>query len=245
MIRIPILTYHSIDDSGSVISVDPKTFVNHIQFLEESEFQVISLTDAIQYLKGAQPADRKVVLTFDDGFESFYTHAFPVLTEKKMPATVFLVTGYCGKDNNWPGQSKEAPRLPLLNWRMVCELRQNGIELGAHSCTHPDLTRMSPDQAEREIIDSRNEIQNKTGLPVIHFAYPYGKSNSLLHKVVAANFEAGLGTSLAEASNADEIFNLSRVDVYYIFTRFKMLRSSWFTSYLTLRNIPRTLRERF
>src|SRR5438874_2136640 len=101
MSRLPILMYHSIDSSGSVISISKKKLSEHLQILRKNAIEVISLRDALQLLGKNLPAEKKAVLTFDDGFENFYTDAFPLLAESQIPATVFLVTDYCAKTNQW------------------------------------------------------------------------------------------------------------------------------------------------
>src|SRR5258708_5988741 len=95
--RIAILTYHSLDDSGSVISVSPQVFAEHMRILHELNVKVISLSE-VRNLQGATPpGDHCVILTFDDGFQNIYEHGLPILQRYGFPATVFLVTDYCGK----------------------------------------------------------------------------------------------------------------------------------------------------
>ncbi len=96
--EIPVLTYHSIDNSGSVISTGPETFRKQMQILADADFNVVSLkTLGKSLLENAALPPKTIVLTFDDGFQNFYTTAFPVLNEYNFPATVFLITDYCGK----------------------------------------------------------------------------------------------------------------------------------------------------
>jgi peptidoglycan/xylan/chitin deacetylase (PgdA/CDA1 family) len=242
MTRIPILMYHSIDSSGSVISISPDLFASHMELLHQRNFQVISLREAIQTLKEKGVTDRKVVLTFDDGFENFYTDAFPILAKYKMPSTIFLVTNYCGKTNDWPSQIKSIPILALLDWSRIQELSNFQVEVGAHSCTHPMLTRLSQECASREIKESQDTIQQKIGRRVPYFAYPYGDLNRTVRTIVAEHFESAVGTSLSETASEDDLYDLSRVDVYYLANRFHLIDSPFLSSYLAVRNCVRTLR---
>jgi peptidoglycan/xylan/chitin deacetylase (PgdA/CDA1 family) len=244
MSRIPILMYHSIDSSGSPVSVPSPLFANHMEWLRHRNFEVISLRGALQTLKEKGPTERKIVLTFDDGFANFYTDAFPLLAKYEMPCTVFLVSDYCGKRNDWPGQYKSVPILPLLDWARIQELSRAQIEFGAHSCTHPVLTRLSPDCAMREIRQSQDSIQEKIGRPVSYFAYPYGIMNPMVRAMVAEHFEATLGTFLAETTSNDDLYNLSRIDIYYLAKRFELIDSSFLSAYLMLRNSARRIRPR-
>ena len=95
-----ILTYHSLEASRSVISLRPEIFRRHMRSLVEQKIAVVSLEDILspRHDGETQPA---VALTFDDGFADFLYGAYPLLHENHFPATVFLVSGYCGKMNDW------------------------------------------------------------------------------------------------------------------------------------------------
>src|SRR5580700_4908300 len=109
--RSAILTYHSLDDSGSVISTPPVVFRRQMEFLAQSGIPVVPLDQAV-----ARPGS--VALSFDDGFGNLADHALPVLEQYHLPATIFVVSRYCGKMNNWPSQpAGGVPQLPLLSWR--------------------------------------------------------------------------------------------------------------------------------
>ena len=90
-----ILTYHSLDDSGSVISLSPAIFRRQMRSLFERGITVASPED-LAVGRGLEERNPGVSLTFDDGFENFYTEAFPALSEYRLPATVFLVAGAVG-----------------------------------------------------------------------------------------------------------------------------------------------------
>ncbi len=100
--KIPILTYHSIDNSGSVISTTPERFRSQMQYLSDSSFNVISLNEIATCIREKQPfPSRSLAITFDDGFKNNYDIAYPVLKEYGFSAIIFLVTGYCGRNNRW------------------------------------------------------------------------------------------------------------------------------------------------
>ncbi len=245
MNNIIILMYHSIDASNSVISLSAEIFATHLQYLKEHNFQVVPLATALDLLHKGTCQGTEVVLTFDDGFENFYTTAYPLLASFQMPALVFLVADYCGQDNYWPGQNQAIPRMPLLNWSMIKELTKLGIEFGAHSCSHPDLTKLTRQAVKEEILNSRKTIQEHTGKQVDYFAYPYGASNSATQEIVAKEFQAGLGTFLAPTQRSDNRANLSRVDAYYLKDCFSLLGTPMLSPYLKARNLARRIRQQF
>jgi len=157
-----------------------------------------------------------VAITFDDGFENFREHALPLLAEFRLPATVFVVSGYCGRTNNWPSQSNQVPRLPLMSWSALKEVVSAGCELGAHTMTHPDLTVLRLADAEREMCESRSEIEQRIGSPVRSFAFPYGAVNGKVRALAQAQFQRACGTRLDLITTGAANDCLPRVDAYYL-----------------------------
>ena len=214
-----ILTYHSLDPSGAVISLRPEIFRQHIRSLVVQGIAVVSLEDILGPGRSeeTQPA---VALTFDDGFADFSPQAFPWLLQYAFPATVFLVSGYCGKTNDWPSQPPGLGGRALLGWSEIEELSRQGIEFGAHSVTHPDLTRLPLAAAREEILSSRKQIEDRVGRPVKAFAYPYGAESRPLRELVAEHFNRGCSTRLGYLRPDSPRESLERIDVYYLRNRF-------------------------
>ena len=152
--RSAILTYHSLDDSGSVISTPPALFRRQIEFLAASGIPVTHLDQVIR-----QPGS--VAITFDDGFGNVAEHAVPLLEQYGFPATVFVVSQFCGRRNNWPSQPAGAvPVLPLLGWDDLAGMPER-VAIGAHTATHPDLSRLPASQCEEEMNSSRDQIEQR------------------------------------------------------------------------------------
>ncbi len=105
-----IVTYHSIDGSDSVISVDRDTFRRHVEWLCAANVPVRPLSDLVQ-----PECAEGIALTFDDGFENFATDAWPILRAHRLPATVFVVSDRVGRDNGWDSGDVRIPRLPLMD----------------------------------------------------------------------------------------------------------------------------------
>src|SRR5690606_36506277 len=92
-----ILTYHSVDPSGSPISIDRDAFRAHVRWLASGPIRVVDL----DVLIALPPETDAVSLTFDDGFENFASTAWPLLLDHGLPVTLFVVTGFVGRSNTW------------------------------------------------------------------------------------------------------------------------------------------------
>lgn len=240
-----VLTYHSIDDDGPPLSISSSQFSEQMEWLSDNT-QVIPLADLVSALRYKHPlATNTVVLTFDDGYQDFYTQAAPILRRREFPTTVFLPTAYCGRTNSWPGQPRWVAEKPLLTWRQVEELARAGFQFGSHSVTHPDMTQLSDAQAEREIIESKREIEIHTGSRVEFFCYPYGHWERKTREIVSRHFGAACSTAAAMVWPTADPFVLPRVDAHYVrnATVFRSLFTRRFSGYITLRRTLRRLRN--
>ena len=240
------MTYHSLDGSGSAISIRPETFREQVRWLVERGIAVVSLSELLERNRsGAESA--AVALSFDDGFENFATEAFPLLEEHHLPATVFLVTRHCGATNDWPAQPRRFGGKRLLAWSRIEQLHRAGIEFGAHTVNHPDLTALAPGAARGEILDSKRQIEDRIGAGVTSFAYPFGAESAALREVVAEHFTVGCSTRLGYLDARGPAASVERIDLYYLRNRFWFQRL--FTpaggAYLSLRGVGRTWGSKF
>jgi len=178
-----ILTYHSIDSSGSPISVSPAAFRQQVEWLASGRVRVVSLEELLRTPQG----EDAVALTFDDGFVNFGTEVAPLLKEYSLPATVFIVAGQVGRTNAWGGRADpRIPTLPLLGWERLALLGERGVRLGAHTMTHPQLTKLPSHALEDELAGAAELIREETGRRPDEFAYPYGDVNPAVATAVAA-----------------------------------------------------------
>lgn len=243
--RIPILTYHSLDESGSVISVRPADFAKHMRSLHNRGLRAVSLAELLHVLQDQRNWERTVAITFDDGFENIYHHAMPVLAGYGFAATVFLVSDYCEKDNDWPGQAAHVPRLPLLRWSQVREMAAVGIQFGAHTKTHPNLNRLSDVAAREEILGSKKAIEDRVQHRVDAFAYPYGAYNSLTRGVVREHFGVACSADLGYVRPGCDPVALERLDAFYLRSAylFRHLFSYRIVAYMRVRRALRDFRK--
>ncbi len=115
---LTILTYHSLDSSGSIVSVSPRRFADHVASLVDLGYRGVSLGEAVAH-RGATGwwPERAVVLTFDDGYASFYENAYPLLRHVGLTATVFVVTGHMCGLNDWAPPPRRLSLLQMMSWQ--------------------------------------------------------------------------------------------------------------------------------
>lgn len=245
---IPILTYHSIDESGSVISTATDIFQTQMKLLADANYNVISLNELTRILTAGERLPAKTaVLTFDDGFQNFYSQAFPILEQYGFKATVFLVTDYCDKYNDWAGNPPELPRSKVLSWEEIREMDRFGIEFGSHTRSHPDLTKLPVNQIKSEMSGSKRAIEDALGRKVETFAYPFGKHNVEIKQIAKENFTAACSTNLGKVRPNSDFFSLNRLDSYYLKNPrlFGMLSSKPFDRYIQFRQAMRIVKSLF
>lgn len=213
---LTILTYHSVDESASVLSVSPACFAEHMAWLADAGISVLSLREAVSYrdTTGGWPP-RSVVLTFDDGYRSVYQQALPVLSRYGFHATVFLVTAHVDGRNDWESPPPRFGSQPLLTWDEVAALAAAAVEIGSHTRAHSDLRRLSPRHIEEELRGSRRDIEQRVACAVDSFAYPYGHASEDAIAVVRREFRCACTTVLRRAT-AEPLHVLPRIDAYYL-----------------------------
>ena len=139
-----------------------------------------------------------------------------MLASHRFPATVFAVSGYCGRRNDWPSQPRAGiPLLDLMDWGQLQEIARMGISVGAHTATHPRLSALPLQEAKREMADSRTEVEQRLGLPADSFAYPYGDTNPEVRRLAAALFQVSCSTTLDFAGPDSDSSDCPRLDMFY------------------------------
>lgn len=208
----------------------PSAFANQMACLHENGYTALSLNKVASLAAGGSPAgvcnasqargghsqERKkvVAITFDDGYQDFYTNAFPILSNYGYTATVFLPTMYIGETE------RAFNGTPCLTWSRVRELDRWGIHFGSHSVTHPKLSEVGPRRLRLELEDSKCAIEDHLGRCVTSFSYPYafpqaqsaflGELRSIL---LDAGYQNGVSTEIGLTDSASDRLFMRRLPV--------------------------------
>jgi peptidoglycan/xylan/chitin deacetylase (PgdA/CDA1 family) len=243
-VSLPVLTFHELDDRPDPINFQPAVFRKGLARLKEKGFRSLPLDAAFEIIKEKKDLpESSLVITFDDGFRSVYTEAYPVLRENGFSATVFLTTG---TRSIRPGERlpPHAGR-PMLSWEEIREMEASGVDFGAHTLTHPELPSLSPREMEREILDSKRVIEDELSRPVTSFAYPFGLADRRSREIVREHFEGACSAELGLAASRSDPWFLERVETFYLRRQWQLelLTSSLFPWYLRARGVPRRIRK--
>ena len=213
---VPILMYHRVAPTGSADlrrwRLTPDEFASQLSFLQTAGYSSITLEqwrDAVTL--GLPLPSQPVVLTFDDGYADFFTHALPLLQRHGFGATLFAVADLVGEANTW---NEDRESVPLMDWQALGEAAAAGIEIGAHTCSHPALTALSPRAMLDEVGRSITTIGSRLGRIPTSFAYPYGDLTPGLAGVVALG-GAQMAVTCEDriATDQDDLLLLPRIEV--------------------------------
>lgn len=208
-----ILTWHSLDRSGSPISVAPEEFHRQLVWLAGSGVRITT----VDRLLTLEETVHAAALTFDDGYANFAGVAAPALAEFGLSATIFVVTGHVGRDNRWGGREQPGiPSLPLLGWDELARLRETGITLAAHTNTHPRLGSLDPERLAGEIAGAADLMESRLGDRPAGFAYPYGELTRPALRLVEQTYRWACTTEFRSMERQGSPHRLPRIDAWYL-----------------------------
>jgi peptidoglycan/xylan/chitin deacetylase (PgdA/CDA1 family) len=211
-VTVPILMYHHIGEAaleergaiGARYDISAADFDAQMAYLAGHSYTPVSVEQIADALNdGAPLPERPVAITFDDANQDNFDNAFPVLRKYHLFGTFFIVTRWVGTPDH-------------LTWDEIGVMQRAGMRFGAHSLTHPWLTKLCLADAGREIADSKADLEAHVGVPVRVFAYPYGgASPAVIRLVLEAGFVAALGTSPPRLTHTSaQRFYLTRLGIY-------------------------------
>jgi peptidoglycan/xylan/chitin deacetylase (PgdA/CDA1 family) len=218
---VPVLTYHSISENlfGKVhpyhhINTPVSIFSLQMRWLRQAGYRTISLSELMNGFEAAQDLSKTVVLTFDDGYQDFYTDAFPILKQCGFAATVFLAT------DRIRDESVRVEGADYLTWSEVRELQTEGMTFGSHSVTHADLRSLGPEQIDYELGYSKESIEQRIGAQVESFSYPFALPEEdgdfiryLADTLENMGYTNGVCSAIGRAKPKDTRFFLPRLSI--------------------------------
>jgi peptidoglycan/xylan/chitin deacetylase (PgdA/CDA1 family) len=222
-----ILMYHRMSDPVAGFppptwNVTPSAFNAQMSGLLKRGFVPCSLRQLLSNRQHEALTGKSFVVTFDDGHESVYRNAWPILKKLGIPATVFLPTAYLDEQRPFPFDDWSvagSPQVPAETWRPMTtvqclEISENGlVELGAHTHTHHDFTR-NPRDFERDLGLNIEFLRSRLDVHDPPFAFPFGRfTTEMLSAVRRAGLTCGLTTVAAPVDPSQSPFGWGRFHV--------------------------------
>lgn len=230
-----VLAYHKVDDRFELglTNVRPKTFRRQVEACVAHGYRLVS---------DLEPAGsgKSLYLTFDDGYECFHRNVVPTLSSIGGKAIVFVITDYIGQTNDWDLRLSNKP-FRHMSAQQIKEVVRLGFEVGSHSCSHRDLTRLAPDVLRDELSTSKRMLEDLTGVEVDALSFPYGRYD---RPTAEAAFAAGYRRLFGLGSSSREGV-IPRVPVYRIdsppavlrkldFNKIEILKSDFIHSFANI-----------
>lgn len=205
---VPILMYHHVmpvDQAKAILAtklnVPPDIFRQQMDFLIGKGYQIIGLDEMMAGLRNGTLPVKPVVLTFDDAYRDFYDIVFPILREKNLKATVFVITQFVGGER-------------YVTWDQLKQLGDSGLVLvGDHSLNHLYLSKLSSEELRNQIVSSKDILEQRLGKAVKYFAYPYGSVGQSKTVLSEVGFNGAVLTTYSSPQCAGLSYDLSRIRI--------------------------------
>lgn len=217
--RVPVLMYHGVrvelTGKGPYFEVNtsPRTFEAQMRYLSDNGYRTITLDEALRTTED-RPDEKRIVITFDDGFEDFYTQACPVLTRYGFTAAIFVVSGFAGEASTTSSASR------FMTWSQVREIRSLGMAIGSHTVSHPELWRLPQHELWHELKRSKEEIEDALGGSIQSFSHPFAFPEqdtnyvkTLRSMLERCGYDNGVSTIIGTVGKDHSKFHLPRLPV--------------------------------
>jgi peptidoglycan/xylan/chitin deacetylase (PgdA/CDA1 family) len=216
-----ILCYHKFSDRFCFEGtwLPRRRFVEQVDFLLGRGYRFIGEEEYYESLQRRTSENaKKILLTFDDGYEELFDVYVEDLVPRGIPILVFLVADFAGRENTWDLSLGRRPFVHL-SWDQVREMADLGARFGSHGLSHADVTRLTTEGLCGEINDSRRFIGEQTGREILSFSYPFGRYDRRSKAAVeAAGYTGAFSLYPSHTNEYVDWFCLRRNGVYIIDT---------------------------
>lgn len=218
-LKIPILMYHSIESMPKStnmrsLHVPPRKFRFQMWLLKVMGYKGLSVRQLNPYLNGEKKG-KVVGITFDDGYRNNLTNAAAILKKYDFSATCFIVSENIGSTNTWD-IDKGITQRPLMNKDEIHHWLKFGMDIGAHTKSHVDLTSVSEKRAKQEMCDCKTQLENFFNIEVTDFCYPFGRFNKALSGIVKdSGYKTASSMQRGRATSESDLYILPRIPINY------------------------------
>ncbi|MBQ8525212.1 MAG: polysaccharide deacetylase family protein [Clostridia bacterium] len=236
-VKVPVIMYHAIGYSDDPYTITPESFEKHLQTIVNKGFTPVFFQELTEYVDNDQNLpDKPMVITFDDGYEDNYTHAFPLLKKYNCKATIFVIGSSVGKSTY---KETENPIKPHFNYNMAREMNLSKfISVQSHTHDMHQSKQYENTNAVRENVmpfegesfmdyiravredfaESKSKLEGQIGAPVIALAYPSGRYNAFSEAVakslgIRVTVSTTIGTNYIRKYDKESLYRLNRYNM--------------------------------
>jgi peptidoglycan/xylan/chitin deacetylase (PgdA/CDA1 family) len=220
--RVVVFCYHSVHPSTPFRSATPDLFADHLAWLRE-HCECIPFSELLTAQQRTLDGRPAVSITFDDGYADNHEYALPLLAESGIRATFFLTAGLLDGDPSTLARFQHLRRMDRalirpLEWGQVMEILEAGMEIGAHTYSHPNLARLSGPELEHELGYSKRVIEDRVGHPITMMAYPFGRprvhvTGRVVEAARRARYDLAASISARGVKKTDHPLSIPRIFV--------------------------------
>jgi peptidoglycan/xylan/chitin deacetylase (PgdA/CDA1 family) len=213
---VMVMFYHRIADHSAVPwSHTNAEFQRHMRWLKR-HCDMISLEEVQQRVRSGRNDRLAACITFDDGYAENCDQAIPFLIEEQIPCTYFVSTHFVLEQEPFPHDVKLGFRLPPNTMEQIRMISDAGIEIAAHTRTHPDMGQIhDPDRLHEEFVEAGQELEDMIGRRVRYFAFPYGMPKAMNPRVFELAREHGYEAVCSAYGDynwpGDDAFHIRRI----------------------------------
>jgi peptidoglycan/xylan/chitin deacetylase (PgdA/CDA1 family) len=228
--RVVVFAMHAINHAHSDMAVSPGRFRQQIQSLLDQGYRALAIDGLLDVLSGDKPSPPAFAVTFDDGYESVFTEALPILERLSVPAAVFLTTGFLDGSVSPPWRSSNAALLAEfrgqaeyfrpMSWEQARALAGHRlIRFGSHTVSHPLLGTLPENSMREELTRSRSILADRLGVEPEFFAYPfgvrrYGAYSEITERLVSeCGYRCSLTSEISRARVGNGVWRIPRMSL--------------------------------
>jgi peptidoglycan/xylan/chitin deacetylase (PgdA/CDA1 family) len=224
---IKALMYHSVgippkEALLKSLYTNPRLFEKQIKLLKVLGFKSLTSGEIVDFVKG-KDMKKSLCITFDDAYKDVFDNAIPILKKYGFKAIIFVPVHLVGEYNKWDFERLNVKK-PIASWEHIKEALKEGFEIGSHTLTHPSLIHLDDKSLRQEIELSKKILEDKLGVEIKSFCYPYGDYNErVMNFVKEAGYKLAFSVDSGHIKKGDNLYNLKRVHMRHNTNIFRLL----------------------
>lgn len=221
------LMYHNVaippkEANLKSLYTKPYLFESQVKLLKILGYKSITSKDLKAFLEGKIKDDKYIVFTFDDAYIDVFENALPILKKYNFSAIIFVPVGLVGEYNKWD-IDKINVKKPIAPWDYLSQALKDGFEIGSHTINHNPLTHIDAKSQIKEIRDSKMILEDKLGVSINTFCYPYGDYNESVVNIVKDTYDLAFSVNSGHIKVFDNPYTLKRLHMRHNTNLFRLL----------------------